>query len=147
MCSMIPKLFLIEDNPTLRETMVFSIGAMGGMECCGSAESGEDALEQLGGLEPDVVLVDGSLPGMSGTEFVREIKKLKPSLRCLFFSGRHEREIVEGALKAGACGYVVKGGKPTELQVAVAAVMEGKCYVSPSVEGWEGLQDQAAQDS
>ncbi len=144
---MIPTIFLIEDNPTLRETMVFSIGMMGELEFCAAAESGEDAMEKLRELNPDVVLVDGSLPGMSGTDFVREIKKTKADLRCLFFSGRNEREVVRDALGAGACGYVVKGGRPTELLEAVAAAMEGRCYISPSVKDRETLQDPAQREA
>ena len=144
---MIPKIFLIEDNVSLRETMVFSIGSMSELEFCAAASSGEEAIEQLESLQPDVVLVDGSLPGISGEDFVREIRKTRPSLRCLFFSGRNETETVRAALDAGACGYVVKGGRPAELLAAVTAAMEGRCYVSPSVKGWENFQASTDQES
>lgn len=134
---MAAKVFIIEDNPYLRETMVATIGCLGGMALCGDAGSGEEALEMLVALAPDVVLVDGSLPGMSGEDFVREMNGRNPGIRCLFFSGRDEPQTVRSALSAGACGYVVKGGKPEELVDAVASAMAGGRYVSPTVSGWE----------
>ena len=129
--------FLIEDNPTLREIMIMSFDLIDEVTLCGDAGSGEEALEKLATLVPDLILVDGSLPGMCGTEFVRTVKRSRPELRCLFLSGRNEVEVVREALEAGACGYVVKGGRPTELLKAITLSMNGERYVSPSVVGWE----------
>ena len=137
--------FIIEDNPHLRETMLFSIGRLPGLGVCGAAASGEEALETLAGITPDLVLVDGSLPGMSGMEFVREMTTRAPAIPCLFFSGTKESFAVKGALEAGARGYVVKGGKMQELIDAVATVVGGGCYVSPSV-GWGKPPEAAAQE-
>lgn len=129
--------FLIEDNPTLREIMIMSFDLLDDVNLCGDAGSAEEALEKLGTLEPDLILVDGSLPGMCGTDFVRTIKQLRPELRCLFLSGRNEAEVVREALRAGACGYVVKGGRPTELLDAITLSMNDGRYISSSVAGWE----------
>lgn len=134
---MIPNVFLIEDNATLREIMITSFDHLDEVTLCGDAMSGEDAMEKLEILEPDLILVDGSLPGMCGTEFVKKIRQSRPELRCLFFSGRNEVEVVREALDAGACGYVVKGGRPTELLEAITLSINDGCYVSPSVVGWE----------
>ncbi len=117
--------------------MVALIGRLGGIELCGESGSGEEALVKLEGLDPDLILVDGSLPGMSGEDFVREVKRRQPDLPCLFYSGRDEVENVRSALDAGACGYVVKDGRFNELVEAVTRSVDGACYVSPSVIGWE----------
>lgn len=144
MSQLIPEIFLIEDHETLREMMVLSIELSDKLELSGAAGSGEEALEKLEQLETDLVLVDGSLPGMSGINFVKEIKKCRPDLLCLFFSGRDETEIVRQALEAGACGYVVKGGNQDEIATAAKLSMEGRCYISPSVAGWQGLVSAAS---
>jgi DNA-binding NarL/FixJ family response regulator len=141
------KVFIIEDNPYLRETMVELMACLDGMVHCGDAGGGEEALEKLEGITPDIILVDGSLPGMSGEDFVREMKIRKPEIPCLFFSGRDEPHFVRSALAAGACGYVVKGGKPEELVEAVASCVAGGSYVSPSVSGWKQAPVAAGQDS
>ena len=144
---MTTEVFIIEDNPYLRETMAGLIASFDGMALCGDAGSGEEALGMLEGLTPGIVLVDGSLPGMSGEDFVREMIIRKPEIPCLFFSGRDEPHVVRSALNAGACGYVVKGGSPEELVDAMACCMAGGSYVSPSVAGWDRLPAPAAQDS
>ncbi|MBG7608315.1 MAG: response regulator transcription factor [Verrucomicrobia bacterium] len=136
---MTPDVFLIEDNQVLKAIMVSFLERMEGVSLCGSAENAEEALEQLESLHPDLVLVDGSLPGMSGREFVCELKQRCPEIRCLFYSGRNEAEIVQGVLDAGACGYVVKGGNSKDLLEAISLSVDGKCYISPSVAGWEEL--------
>jgi DNA-binding NarL/FixJ family response regulator len=108
---------------------------------------GEEGLETIEGLNPDVVLVDGSLPGMSGNDFVRKARLSKPSMKFISFSGRDEPESVRAALDAGACGYLVKGGQPDELLAAVRACLAGGCCVSPTVWGWEELCKLAGQTS
>lgn len=144
---MIAKVFILEDNPYLRETMADVIASIDGMTHCGDAGSGEEALEKLDEITPDIILVDGSLPGMSGEDFVREMRIRQPEIPCLFFSGRDDAHTVRSALSAGACGYVVKGGKPEELIDAVAACVAGGRYVSPTVAGWGLPQAPVAQDS
>ncbi len=144
---MTPKVFIIEDNSHLREALVALVGKLGGIEICGESGSGEEAFDKLEGLHPDLILVDGSLPGMSGEEFVREMRRLQPDLPCLFYSGRDEVENVRSALDAGACGYVVKDGRFNELVEAVTLSVEGACYVSPSVIGWERPATDPDQES
>lgn len=134
-----PRIFLIEDAPPLREVVVLMLDLMEELELAGSAGSGEEALEKIGALEPDVILVDGSLPGISGVEFIRKAKGPTTTTKFIFFSGRDEPEIVREALDAGACGYLVKGGEPNEMLKAVRACLDGECYISPTVCGWQQL--------
>lgn len=134
---MIPKIFLVEDNSALREIMVLTLDAMSEIDLCGFSGDAEDALAKLASLEPDLILVDGSLPGMSGMELVVRLKETRPEIRCLLFTGRNDARLAREALRAGACGYLVKGGPPDELLDAVRASLNGETFVSASVRGWE----------
>jgi DNA-binding NarL/FixJ family response regulator len=125
--------FLIEDNKSLRDIMVLSLNMLEEVNLCGHAASGEEALDQMADLSPAVVLVDGSLPGMSGLDFVKKALTLHSGVHYLFFSGRDEPEVVAEALEAGACGYLVKGENSNEILEAIKLSTEGHCYVSPCV--------------
>ena len=135
---MIPKIFLIEDNSALRKIIVLTLNSLEEVDLCGFSEDAEEALEKLASLKPDLVLVDRSLPGMSGMDLVARLKETRPEIRCLLFTGRNEAKLAREALRAGACGYLVKGGPPDEFLSAIRASLNGECFVSPSVRGWEG---------
>ena len=75
----------------------------------GEADSAEAALERLLGLQVDLCLVDLSLPGMSGLELIRRLRKEQPNLRCLVVTGYGDAMYQTAALAAGAAGYVTKG--------------------------------------
>ncbi len=79
-----------------------------GIEVVGEASSGTEALEQITALEPDVVLMDISMPGLNGLEAVRRLAKLKPRPRVLMLSMHDEKEYVRQALQAGASGYLLQ---------------------------------------
>ena len=132
------RVYLLEDNQLLRSTIQFLLNREESIDLCGEAESAEDALEELPVAQPELVLVDGSLPGMSGVEFIRTVRERENPPLCLFLSGRSDTEVVQEALDAGACGYVVKGGRPKELVAAIEEALQGRRYISPIVAGVDG---------
>ena len=134
------RIYLLEDNQLLRTTVQFLLIREETIELCGSAESAEEALREISGARPDLILVDGSLPGMNGFDFIRNVQKQDQPPLCLFLSGRSDTEVVQEALDAGACGYVVKGGRPKELLTAIHSVLNGQLYISPIVSGMEELR-------
>ena len=116
------------------------VGKLPGLEVCGAAASAEEALDRLPAAA-DLVLVDVSLPGMSGIELVAEVVARWPSLRCLMLSGHTEVAYVERALGGGAKGYVKKGDTAALVE-AIRCVSDGGTYVSgalrervPEIEG------------
>jgi DNA-binding NarL/FixJ family response regulator len=123
--------FIVEDHPIQRDTLLEYIDFTDGLELCGVASSGEEALEKLESLRPSVLVTDLALPGMSGLALVEQIKARR-DLPCLFLSGHGEHHHVSRALDAGADGYVLKG-KPRELSTAIQAIVAGERFISESL--------------
>ena len=123
------KIFIVEDHPVMREMLIAFLTKRSGYEVCGAAESAEEALERLGESGCELALIDVSLPGISGIELAQAIRLRWPDIRCLMISGHGERSYVEGAMEAGARGYVLKGD-PYELPEAIELVMSGGTYLS-----------------
>lgn len=101
------------------------LAAQAGFECVGSFRTGEEALQRLPTLQPDVVLMDISLPGMSGIECVSKLKLLLPRTPVLMVTVHSDNERLFQALQAGASGYLLKRTTPAELLGAIQEVLEG----------------------
>lgn len=101
-------------------------------ELAGRAETAKEALAGLSEAKADLVVIDVSLPEMSGIELAGEIKTRWPELLCLMLSGHQEVTYAERALAAGAHGYVVKGD-PYEIPEAMRHVLGGEKYLSKSL--------------
>jgi DNA-binding NarL/FixJ family response regulator len=123
--------FIVEDHPVMREILIEFVDR-DGFQVCGSAATGEDALKGLQQAGADVVLVDVSLPGMSGIELVRELRSIDPGRICLILSAHAGLRYIQGALEAGARGYIIKGN-PHELLDALRIVLQGEIYFSEAV--------------
>jgi DNA-binding NarL/FixJ family response regulator len=91
---------------------------------------GLEAVQKAELLEPDLVLLDIGLPTLNGIEAARQIRKLAPEAKIIFLSQESSGEVVLEALNVGAWGYVVKTRTATDLLGAVAAVLEGRQFVS-----------------
>lgn len=124
------KIFIVEDHALIRSGYIALIKRTSDLEVCGQAVSAEEALIQIPLCTPDIVIVDVSLPGMSGVELVRQLKREQPQLPTLIISGHEESIFVQGVLAAGAQGYVMKDQAPQMLIEAVYTVLAGKQYVS-----------------
>ncbi|MCX6046765.1 MAG: response regulator transcription factor [Chloroflexi bacterium] len=124
------KIFIVEDHAVIRRGYISLIKRKLDLEVCGEAASGEDALITIPICAPDLVLIDVSLPGMSGVDLVRHLKVTQPDLLMLVISGHEEALLVEGVLAAGARGYIMKEQAPEVLIDAIYAVLSGKQYLS-----------------
>lgn len=127
------KVFVVEDNDRLRKLISVYLGMNEGIELCGRAASGEDAMDAIRRDVPDVVLVDLSLPGISGIELIEAIRREYPGTHCLVLSAHREPEYARKALEAGACGYVLKG-QPEEVAEALEAVRRNDVFVSSEIQ-------------
>ncbi|TMA81581.1 MAG: response regulator transcription factor [Deltaproteobacteria bacterium] len=123
------RLLLVDDHPLVREGLKRVLSSMVGVFVVGEASTGEDAIARVRDLEPDIVMMDLSLPKMSGIEATRIIRKDFPQTRVLALTMHMEEVYVRGALEAGASGYLVKDARPNELVRAIETVQSGEPYV------------------
>ena len=125
-------IYIVDDNPDMREALVMLIQEEEDLEVCGIAETATEALRTLCDLDPDLVLADLSLPGMHGIEFVERLRVLKPRLRATILSGHTDTVYADRALVAGAKGYILKGD-PMAIMEGIRCVLDGQTYVSRSM--------------
>lgn len=123
---------IVEDHEDLRKLLRSMLHAKTECVVIGEASDGLQAIEQAKEFQPDLILLDLSLPKLNGMEAGRRIRKLSPNSKILFLSQDFSPEIVQGALRIGAAGYLLKSDA-TELPLAVEAVLQGKVYVSRRV--------------
>lgn len=122
------RLFLVDDHALLRAGIRALLEQHGAFEVVGEAERGEDALARVGDAAPDVVLLDLTLPGISGIETARRLRRSAPTLRLIALSMHEDPEHVQGFFEAGGRGYVPKSSLETQLVDAILAVSRGEYY-------------------
>ena len=99
----------------------------------GTVENGEDALDAIEQLQPEVVIMDVRLPGIDGISALRRIQQKAPGVKSVVFSAYGDKRLLSDAISAGARGYVMKGSPPEDLLRAVRTVINGKPFVDPSL--------------
>jgi DNA-binding NarL/FixJ family response regulator len=115
--------------------VVALLDAEGSLDVVGQAESAEEALKAVAQLDPDVVLFDARLPGMSGIDAARRLLAEHPGLRVVLLTGFTSQGVLLDALDAGVHGLVLKESDATTIVAAVLAVASGRRFVDPRVEG------------
>jgi DNA-binding NarL/FixJ family response regulator len=119
------KIVLVENQTVAFESWANRISRLPGFTCVASCTSGEEALQVIPRLVPDVVLIDIVLPQMSGLECITQLKSLVPEVRILIFTSSEKCELVFLALKSGADGYLLRRTKPQKLRAAMLEVLRG----------------------
>lgn len=114
------RVFLVDDHRWLLEIQARTLGLEDDIDVCGMATSAEEALEALPEAV-DVLLVDLTLPGMSGVDLIREVRACRPALSCVVLSAQPAVEAAAAARDAGAAAYVEKGDVPALLAAIRAA--------------------------
>lgn len=122
------RIFIVEDHQMMREAYQLLFEMEPDLEVCGSAATGEEALSALQTTETDLVLVDVSLPGISGIELVKQLQASYPHLPTLVISGHDEMVYADQALRAGASGYLDKKGLSHIMLDAIRQVLGGDTY-------------------
>jgi len=119
------RIIVVDDHPLVREGIRQAL-SVSGFEVVAESGSAEDALVQVRELRPDVVVMDISLPGMTGIEGAGAVRRESPETRVLMLSVHDHPEYVLESVRAGAHGYLRKDTLPAELRAAVRAVFEGR---------------------
>jgi DNA-binding NarL/FixJ family response regulator len=123
--SVITKVAVVEDNATLRQYLAELIGATPGYRCVCVSATAEEALADIPRSKPDVVLMDIHLPGKSGIECTARLREKMPDLQVIILTVYTDIKMIFRALKAGACGYVLKRAAEREILAAIAEVRAG----------------------
>jgi DNA-binding NarL/FixJ family response regulator len=127
------RVFIVEDHPVLRETLVQIISREKDLAVCSEASDAVQAFKAIGCVKPDLVLVDITLPGKSGLELVQGLRVADRKIKLLVVSMHDAAQYADRALRAGASGYIRKQGQPEELIHAIREVLDGRSYVSEDV--------------
>lgn len=127
------KLSIIEDDKEIRESLAILIGGSQGFTCISHYGSCEDALKSIEADNPDVILMDINLPGMSGIECVSIIKSTLPECEIIMLTISESDSDVFDSLCAGACGYLKKNTPPTKLLEAIKEANEGGAPMSMDI--------------
>jgi len=125
--------FVADDHPLFREGVVHSLCVDPGFVVIGEAGSGEETLEKVTQLQPHLVLLDISMPGISGIETARRIAQTAPQTRIMMLTVDDRGPSLLAALKAGAHGYVLKGVAAKELREIARRIADGEAYVPPAL--------------
>jgi DNA-binding NarL/FixJ family response regulator len=127
------KVALVEDDQQVREGLALLIGSSPGFACVAACPSAENALQRLPGLEPDVVLMDIQLPGMSGIECILKLKQLCPQAQIMMLTVFEDHDRIYQSLKAGASGSLLKQPPPAELLAAITNLHQGGSPMSAQI--------------
>lgn len=127
------KILIADDHPLFRDGLRTMLDSSPDMELVGEASAGEEAISLAADMQPDVVVMDIQMPGMSGIEATRRIVHDSPHVRILVVTMFEDDATVFSAMRAGARGYVLKGANYTEMLRAIQAAGSGEAIFSPRV--------------
>lgn len=127
------RIVIVDDHTLLRAGLRALLAQEPGIEIVGEAGDGHEAIRVVGQLEPDLVLMDLTMPNMNGIEAIAEIKRRYPNVRVLVMTLHTMEDFIHASLNAGADGYILKDATHEELRVAIRSVLQGKTYLSMDV--------------
>lgn len=142
------RVYLVDDQAIIRAAIKSFLSQREPFEVVGSNGDPRKALAEIDALRPDVVILDITMPGLSGLDLLPKVRKSLPKTKVVMLTHHEGESFVEQALQAGADGYLSKDSDPAELALAISAVCRGDPYVSPKVasglvEGLRGRKDAA----
>jgi DNA-binding NarL/FixJ family response regulator len=127
------RVVLVDDHRLVRAGLQSLLDACDDIEVVGSAADGQEALELVAEVEPDVVLMDLSMPRMGGVEATRRLLAANPALQVVVLTSFSDQEQVHDAVDAGAVGYLLKDADPADLVDGVRAAAAGQSPLDPKV--------------
>lgn len=127
------RILIVDDHPLYRDGLKGFLSTIDGYAVVGEAGSGEEALELVPTLRPDLVFMDISLPGLDGITTTRRITTLFPDIKVIILSMHDEGIYAVNAFKAGASAYILKGAVSGDLARALSMVEAGRRFASPAI--------------
>jgi DNA-binding NarL/FixJ family response regulator len=127
------RIMIVDDHEVVRRGLHTLMATQAGWEVVGEAANGTEAVRRVNELKPDVVIMDVTMPVMSGLEATRLIMETAPQTKVLIFTMHDSEQMVQTALEAGARGYVLKSDAGNNLVAAVKALSQHETFVTPQV--------------
>jgi two-component system response regulator NreC len=127
------RILLADDHAVLRAGLRLLLSSQDGFSIVGEAATGTETLSLAERLQPDLILLDLSMPALGGLDALPALRRLSPDTRILILTMHDDPQYLRQALKSGAAGYVLKKAADVELISAVRAVMRGEVYVHPAL--------------
>ncbi len=127
------RIFVLDDHPITRYGLIQLINEQADLVVCGEAESCQEALDALELTQPALVLVDITLPGESGLDFIKDLQTQQPNVPALVLSMHDESVYAERVLRAGGRGYIMKSAGGERLLEAIRQVLDGRVYLSANM--------------
>jgi two-component system NarL family response regulator len=129
------RVLIVEDHRMVREALCEVLNKVPDIEVAGEAGDAREALEQMGALRPDVVVLDIRLPDLNGVEVAARLRDAGSAAKIVALSAFADKRFVTAMLRSGASAYVTKSAAGTELVRAIRAVAAGQGYFSPEIAG------------
>ena len=129
------RILIAEDHVTVREGLKMLIDSQADMETVGEAGDGRQAVALARDLQPDVVLMDISMPELNGLKASAKLKRVAPDIRILTLTRHTDAAYLRELLQAGVSGYVLKQSAPGEMLRAIRIVADGGSYLDPAITG------------
>lgn len=126
-------ILIADDHGVLRAGLRALLNAEADFHVVDEAADGAETLRLAHQLSPDIVLLDVSMPGLSGIQVTRRLKEILPNIRILILTVHEDESLLREAIQAGASGYIVKRAVESELIDAIRAIWQGNLYVHPAM--------------
>ena len=127
------RILLAEDHQTVREGIKLLVNAQPDMEVVGEAGDGEEAIKEAERLDPDIIVMDVSMPNLNGLKATKRLRRQLTDVKILTLTRHTDDGYLQQLIAAGANGYVLKQSAPTELINAIRTVAAGNAYIDPSL--------------
>ena len=127
------KIMITDDHSMIREGLKNLLELDGDIEVIAEAENGEECLQKLLTVKPDVLLLDINMPKMNGLEVLKSLKDAKSKVKVLILTVHNETEYLLKAVEIGINGYVLKDSESAELKKAIFTIADGENYIQPSL--------------
>lgn len=127
------KVLIVDDHTLMRSGLKLMLANQQDIDVIGEAADGEEALAMVDALSPDVVLLDVSMPGMSGLECVKKIRLVKPEVKAILLTMHEDIRYLKEGFAAGATGYVLKKAADDTLYQAIRTVHTGEVFIQKSM--------------
>ena len=129
------RVYLLDDQAILRAGFRSLLNQSEDVEVVGECGDAREAVAELEQLKPDVILLDITMPGLSGIDAIPLLRRALPQVRIVMLTHHEGQSFVDQALRLGASGYISKDSDPEELSLALRSVVRGDTYISPKVTG------------
>jgi DNA-binding NarL/FixJ family response regulator len=127
------RVLIVDDHPVTRDGLRSALSTSDEVKIVGEASTGEEAIQAVKELAPEVVFMDVRMPGMGGLEATREIRQISPDTKVILFTVEESRAAIADAIRAGVSGYLLKDVSAKELIDAARLALEGKAVIHPTL--------------